>query len=99
MPNGSKLHILSTNCHLLASQQEPYQKTNKKRLTLNEKYLSFLERKMSEECTSRKMTRQKEQEEIGRKTGHRKGESKDSPEIPDRGEGALIHPWPPFGVS
>ena len=37
-------------------------------LTLNEKiFESFLETKKSGECTSRKITRQKEQEELGRK--------------------------------
>ena len=28
--DGSKLHIPSTNCHLLAALQEPYKKQNKK---------------------------------------------------------------------
>ena len=34
-----------------------------KRLTLNEKYLSFLEKKSGDWTISRKMTRQKEQED------------------------------------
>ena len=51
-------HIPPTNYHLLATQEEPY----KKSLTLNEKYLSFLEKKLGEWNISRKMTRQKEQE-------------------------------------
>ena len=35
---------------------------------------------------------------LGRKTGRdRKGESKDSPEIPDR-EKYIPHPWPPFST-
>ena len=74
-----------------------------KSITLNEKYLSFLEEKNSGEWTiSRKITRQKEQEDQAEKEkekkegekskrGDRKGESNDSSEIPDR------HPRPPFG--
>ena len=57
-----------------------------KSLTLNEKYLSFLEKKSGGSTISRKMTRQKEQKDQAEKNkrGDRKGESNDSPEIPDR---------------
>ena len=39
-----------------------------KSLTLNEKYLSFLEKKSGEWTISRKMTKQKEQEDLAEKT-------------------------------
>ena len=95
MANGSKLHILSTNCHLLATQQEPYQQ-QKTRLTLNEKY--FLERKKSGECTSRKMTRQKEQGELGRKRRDiGKGNQKTVPRFQTGGKWPSYIPGLPSG--
>ena len=43
-----------------------------KSLTLNEKYLSFLEKKAEEWTISRKMTRQKEQEDLAEKQNKRR---------------------------
>ena len=62
-------------------------RARQKSLTLNEKYLRVFWKKKAEEWTiSRKMTRQKEQEDKAEKNkrGDRKGKSNDSPEIPDR---------------
>ena len=66
-----------------------------KSLTLNEKYL---EKKSGEWTIIRKMTKQERAKGLGRKnkTGDRKGESNDSPEIPDRREISDI-PSPPSG--
>ena len=63
-------------------------RARQKSLTLNEKYLRVFWKKKAEEWTiSRKMTRQKEQEDLAEKQnkrGDRKGKSNDSSEIPDR---------------
>ena len=57
VPYGSKLHIPPASYHLLAVQQEPYNKVH-----LLTKTENLLWNKMSGEWTmSRKMTRQKEQ--------------------------------------
>ena len=51
-------HITYQN-HLLAAQQEPY----KKDLTLNEMFENFLQKTSGEWTSSRKITRQKEQQD------------------------------------
>ena len=84
MPYGSKLHIPPTNYHLLAARQEPYKKA--KPLTKN--IWEFSGKKSQENGPlavkrldgKSKRTRQKN------KRRDRKGESNDSPEIPDRGK-------------
>ena len=57
----------------------------------------FSGKNLEEWTISRKMTRQKEQEDKAEnQNGDRKGESTDSPEIPDRGEASDI-PGLPLG--
>ena len=82
VPYGSKLHIPPINYHLLAAQQEPY----KKSLTLNKKYLSFLEKKSGEWTIRKKLQdrKSKRTRQEKNKRGDRKGKSNDSPAIPDR---------------
>ena len=67
---------------------------------------NVLEKKSGEWTISRKMARQKEQEDYYQyqyssswqknKKGDKKGESNDNPEIPNRGIN-IRHSWPAFG--
>ena len=61
------LQIPPTNYHFLAAQQEPYKKAS----LLTKKWLSFLERKSGKLTISRKITRQKEQEDCAEKQERR----------------------------
>ena len=84
MPVPYGQQAAQTTCHLLAAQQEPHTQTKKKKkksptLSLNERGLKIL-KKRKNLCDKTERTRG-----LGRKTrGDRKGESNDSPEIPDR---------------
>ena len=71
-----------------------------KSLTLNEKYLSFLGEKSGEWTISRKNDKTERARGLGRKNkrGDTKGESNDSPEIPNR-RGTLDIPSLPSGAS
>ena len=69
-------HIFVLTC----GQQELYKVFQREKKKKKKKKKKSQEREPSAE----KMTRQKEQGEYGAKQGGRKGESNDSPEIPDR---------------
>ena len=71
--NGSKLHTVPINNHLPAAQP-----TKWLRIFWGEK------KKSRQWITGRKITRQKENKGKKRKRRYRKGESNDSPMIPDR---------------
>ena len=87
---AAKLHLPTPNRHLLAAQQEPYNSSQKKCLRVFWKKSGerTISRKKWQDGKS-KRTRQKN------KRGDRKGDSNDSPEIPDRGQ-ENVHPRPPF---
>ena len=91
MPYGSQLHRPLTNYHLLAAQQEPYEKA----WLFTKNVVEFSGKKLGEQTISRKMTRQKEQEDLAAKNkrGDRKGEPNDSPEILDLGTEKQERRW------
>ena len=62
--------------------------------SLAKETVSTWRRPIAEKWQDRKSKRTRQKN----KRGDRKGESNDSPEIPDRGETSDI-PWPPFGVD
>ena len=54
-------------------------------------------KKLGKRTVSRKKGKTEKAQRLGRKTGDKKGESDDSPAIPDRSGRNSRHPWPPFG--
>ena len=75
-------------------------RTIQKSLIFNEIFLSFLisGKKSGEWTISRKMTRQKEQEDYAEKTRGEIGTGNKWQPWDSRQEGDIRHPWPPFGA-
>ena len=82
MPHGSKLHIPPTNYPLLAAQQEPYEKAQ----LLMKNIWVFWKKSQENGPLAKWLDRKSKRTGQKNKSGDRKGESNDSPEIPDKGE-------------